>query len=210
MVTGTPTTIREARHGVLGLSRTVSFQCAASARTTSLVAHLGERLANVELRGRPQTRAVRSAPVIEVSAGRDVGEPVPLRETAHRGEHSLLAEVAAIAGIGPIARVGELVGAQHHQFRPDLTGETPSGHQLGARQAGESAMAACTASAPSARTAATNTTAESTPPKKATTSPSSRPSRSSKAAATGGVRKVSAVCTVDDPRTARAAPDRVR
>jgi NCAIR mutase (PurE)-related protein len=74
--------------------------------------------------------------VIEVRAGSDVGKPAPLGKTTHCGEHGPFTEVAAIAGIGPVARVGVLVGAQHHQFRPDLPGDALGSRELGACQAG--------------------------------------------------------------------------
>jgi pyridinium-3,5-biscarboxylic acid mononucleotide synthase len=99
-------------------------------------AHLGKRLAYPELKGRPQSRAVRGATVIEVGAGSDVGKPAPLGKTAHRGEHGPFTEVAAIAGIGPVAGVDVLIGAQHHQFRPNLPGDALSTREFGACQAG--------------------------------------------------------------------------
>lgn len=99
-------------------------------------AHLGERFAHPELSSRSQARAVRGTAVIEVRAGSDVGETTALRDTAHRREHGSLAEVAAIAGIGPVTRIDVLVGSQHQQSGPDLSADVPGGCQLRAGQAG--------------------------------------------------------------------------
>jgi NCAIR mutase (PurE)-related protein len=99
-------------------------------------AHLCEGLAHPELSSRPQARAVRGTAVIEVRAGSDVGETAALRDTADRSEHRPLAEVAAIARIGPVTRIDVLLGSQHHQLRPDLSGDAAGSRELSPGQAG--------------------------------------------------------------------------
>lgn len=99
-------------------------------------AHLDERLAHLELSRRTQAWAVQGTTVIEVRAGSDVGKAVPVGETAHCGKHGPLTEIAAIAGILPVTRVGVLVGAQYRQFSPELLGDAPGSRELSAGQAG--------------------------------------------------------------------------
>jgi NCAIR mutase (PurE)-related protein len=96
----------------------------------------GERLEHPELSRRAQPWAVRSTTVINMRAGSDMLKATALGEIAHRGEHSPLTEIAPIAGIGPVTGVSVLVGAQHHQFRPQLVGDPARVRELGAGQAG--------------------------------------------------------------------------
>ena len=99
-------------------------------------ADVGKWFAHLELRRRPQSRAVRGTTVVDVRTGGDVRDAAVPREVAHRREHGPFTEVAAVAGIGSVVRVGVLVGTQHHQLRADLPGNPVRGGQLGTSQAG--------------------------------------------------------------------------
>jgi hypothetical protein len=111
--------MREARHGIAGLSATGNDQAAAS-----------QRLDDVQLAGGTQARAVRRPMVIGMRTGGHMRDAPLDREPADGGQNRVFAEITAVARIGAVARDIELGNVDLDQFRAELGRDLPRGNEF--------------------------------------------------------------------------------